>query len=256
VTRLPTVAPQGDCWNRIGVHGDRSCPELAQYVHCQNCPVFAAAGRRFLDAPTPPGYLDEWAERLAAPAEEAAADLEGVVVFRLADEWLALSVHALVEVTTPRPVHRVPHRGGLLAGLVNIRGELCLCVHLAKLLGVEPRSPTPKGPVALPPSRNGPRALGLADGTADRSPAVADAARQATPQARLLVVCREEERWVFPVDAVEKVVRVPRAEVARPPATVGRAVAHLARGVFSWRGRPIGLLDDARLFEALRGRLR
>jgi chemotaxis-related protein WspD len=256
VTRLPTVAPQGDCWNRIGVRGDRSCPELAQYVHCQNCPVFAAAGRRFLDAPTPPGYLDEWAERLAAPAEEAASDLEGALVFRLADEWLALSVHALVEVTTPRPVHRVPHRGGLLAGLVNIRGELCLCVHLAKLLGIEPRAGGPGGALELPPSRNGPRALGLANGAGERSPAVAAPAPPAVSAARLLVVRRDEERWVFPVDAVEKVVRVPRAEVARPPATVGRAAAHLARGVFSWRDRLVGLLDDARLFEALRGRLR
>jgi chemotaxis-related protein WspD len=256
VTRLPTVVPQGDCWNRIGVRGDHSCPELAQYVHCQNCPVFAAAGRRFLDAPTPPGYLDEWAERLAAPVEEAAADLEGALVFRLADEWLALSVHALVEVTTPRPVHRVPHRGGLLAGLVNIRGELSLCVHLAKLLGIEPRSGGANGAAALPPSRNGPRALGLANGAGARDLAVAATARQAVSPARLLVVRRDEERWVFPVDAVEKVVRVPRAEVARPPATVGRAAAHLARGVFSWHGRLVGLLDDARLFEALRGRLR
>jgi chemotaxis-related protein WspD len=254
---LPSVPPQGDCWNRIGVRGDRSCPELAQYVHCQNCPVFAAAGRRFLDAPTPPGYLDEWTERLAAPAEEAAADLEGVLVFRLADEWLALSVHALVEVTTPRPVHRVPHRGGLLAGLVNVRGELCLCVHLARLLGVEQKAAEPSGAVASAPSRNGPRALPLANGVAgDGPPPTAEKARPAASAARLLVVRRDEERWVFPVDAVEKVVRVPRGEVGRPPATVGRAVAHLARGVFAWHGRPVGLLDDARLFEALRGRLR
>jgi hypothetical protein len=133
---------------------------------------------------------------------------------------------------------------------------LCLCVHLAKLLGVEPRSPAPNGAVAPAPSRNGPRALGLADGAGGRSPAVAEAARQAVVPARLLVVRRDEERWVFPVDAVEKVVRVPRAEVARPPATVGRAATHLARGVFSWHGRLVGLLDDARLFEALRGRLR
>jgi chemotaxis-related protein WspD len=249
VTRLPTVGPQGDCWNQIGVRGDRSCPELAQHVHCQNCPVFAAAGRRFLDAPTPPGYLDEWTERLAAPVEEAAADLEGVLVFRLADEWLALSVHALVEVTAPRPVHRVPFRGGLLAGLVNIRGELCLCAHLAKLLGIE-RPAGPSNGEAPAPSRNGPRALSQADGKA------AEKARQAAPSERLLVARRDEERWVFPVDAVEKVVRVPRGEVGRPPATVGRAAAHLSRGVFTWHGRLVGLLDDARLFEALRGRLR
>ena len=30
-----------DCWNRIGVRGDRSCPELARVIHCHNCPVFS-----------------------------------------------------------------------------------------------------------------------------------------------------------------------------------------------------------------------
>ena len=52
------------------------------------------------------------------------------------------------------------------------------------------------------------------------------------------------------------VVRVPRSAVVRPPATVARAVAHLSRGVFPWEGHLVGLLDDARLFEALRARLR
>src|SRR5262245_44491396 len=118
MTALPLAAGT-DCWNRIGVRGDRSCPELAKVVHCHNCPVFAAAGRRFLDAPSPPGYLDEWTDRLAAPPELAASDLQSVLVFRLGEEWLALPARVLVEVTTPRPVRRVPHRGGLLAGLVN-----------------------------------------------------------------------------------------------------------------------------------------
>src|SRR3954447_825393 len=138
-----------DCWNTIGVRGDRSCPELVQYVHCQNCPVFAAAGRRFLDAPSPPGYLDEWTERLAAPADAAAGDVESVLLFRLGDEWLALPVRALAEVTTPRPIHRVPFRGGLIAGLVTIRGELALCVHLTRLLGIDPAAAAP------PAGRNG-----------------------------------------------------------------------------------------------------
>lgn len=214
MTPLPTT----DCWNVIGVHGDCSCPELAEFVHCHNCPVFAAAGRRFLDAPSPPGYLEEWTERLAAPADAAATDLESVLVFRLADERLALSVHALVEVTTPRTVHRVPFRGGLLAGLVNIRGELHLCAHLAKLLGI-----------AAAPS-NGAQ--------------------------RLLVARRDAERWAFPVDAVEQVCRVPRADIGQPPTTVGRSATHLSRGVFAWDGGPVGLLDDGRVFDALRTRLR
>src|SRR3954452_3652508 len=146
--------PVDDCWNKIGVRGDRSCPELAEFVHCHNCPVFAAAGRRFLDAPSPPGYLEEWTERLAAPIEEIAADREGALVFRLADEWLALPVPVLVEVTTLRPVHRVPHRAGLLAGVVSIRGELYLCAHLGKLLGADRKSTAPD---TAEPSRNGDR---------------------------------------------------------------------------------------------------
>lgn len=223
MTPLPTLAPATDCWNRIGIRGDRSCPELTEFVHCHNCPVFAAAGRRFLDAPSPSGYLEEWADRLAAPVDDAASELESVLVFRLADERLALSVHALVEVTTPRTVHRVPFRGGLLAGIVNIRGELYLCAHLAKLLGIEPRS--------------------AGGGTANGSN-------------RILVARRDADRWAFPVDAVEEVCRVPRVEIAPPPTTVGRATSHLSRGVFVWDGGPVGLLDDVRLFDALRARLR
>src|SRR5258706_152676 len=30
------------CWNRIGVRGDGSCPELARHVHCRHCPAFGA----------------------------------------------------------------------------------------------------------------------------------------------------------------------------------------------------------------------
>ena len=52
----PPPGTPSDCWNHIGVRGDRSCPLLPPVVHCQNCAVFSAAGRRFLDAPSPPGY--------------------------------------------------------------------------------------------------------------------------------------------------------------------------------------------------------
>jgi chemotaxis-related protein WspD len=256
VISLPTRALPVDCWNTIGVRGDRSCPELAKVVHCQNCPVFAAAGRRFLDAPFPPGYLEEWTQRLAAPVEDQAVNLESVLVFRIVDEWLALPVHVLVEVTTARPIHRVPYRAGLLAGLVNIRGELYLCVHLAKLLGIQ--TPGGDGPGAVRPSTDDPgaRQLPARPLPNGRAQAVPEPSRSAVPPARLLVVRRDTDCWVFPVDAVEKVVRIPRDNMGPPPATVGRAVAHLSRGVTSWNGRPVGLLDDARLFEALRARLR
>ena len=87
---LSVIDPPEQCWNRIGVRGDRSCPELLKFTHCNNCPVFAAAGRRFLDAPSPAGYLDEWTTRLAARDDTREGDESSVLVFRLGDEWLAL----------------------------------------------------------------------------------------------------------------------------------------------------------------------
>ena len=210
---MKPLAVVDDCWSRIGVWGDGSCPELARVVHCHNCPVFAAAGRRFLDAPSPDGYLAEWTRRLAAPLEEEEAGRTGVLVFRLAEEWLALPVAVLCEVASPRPVHRVPHRAGSLAGLANIRGELLLCARLGKVLGI---------------------------------------AHDEAGAARLLVCRREGERWVFPTDEVDQVHHLPASGLAPPPATLARARAHLTRAVFAHRGRAVGLLDDARLFAKLR----
>jgi chemotaxis-related protein WspD len=228
---LPLAAPVTDCWNRIGVRGDRSCPELVRVVHCHNCPVFAAAGRRFLDAPSPEGYLNEWTGRLAAPEEEAGGDVHGVLIFRLGEEWLALAVRALVEATSPRPIHRIPHRGGPLAGLVNIRGELHLCIRLAEVLGVRGALDTVAGGEAC--------ALGGRRG-----------------HARFLVVRRDTEGWVFPVDEVDQVHRLPARDLRVVPATVGRSLAHLTRGVFAWQGRSVGWLDEVKLFQNLRARLR
>src|SRR5947208_15363844 len=121
---LPVVAvnAQTDCWHRIGVWGNRSCPELLKVVHCHNCPVFAAASRGFLDAPPPENYLEEWTGRLAAPIEEPATDLQSVLIFRLGEEWLALRVQVLLEVSNPRSIHRIHHRPGLLACVLKLCG--------------------------------------------------------------------------------------------------------------------------------------
>src|SRR5262245_45750998 len=226
--RLPVLAAPAveDCWNKIGIRGDRSCPELARVVHCHNCPVFARAGRAFLDAPSPEGYQEEWTRRLTSVVEEPASDLISVLIFRIGEEWLALPVALLVEVTTPRVVHRIPHRGGLLAGLVNIRGELHLCAHLDGLLGLTRTIAPGAGPAG------------------------------SSARARLLVTRREAERWVFPVEEVDQVHRVAARELTGVPATLGRAVGRMARGVFNWRERPVGLLDEGRLFGALRTRVR
>jgi chemotaxis-related protein WspD len=218
-----------DCWNRIGVQGDRSCPELPGVVHCQNCPVFAAAGRRFLDGQPPSGYLEEWGQRLIAPLEAIATDLQSVLIFRIDEEWLALRVQVLLEVTGTRAIHRIPHRAGLLAGLVNIRGELHLCVQLAQLLGI---------------------------GTGRSGPQAGPDTSRELARRRLIVVQRDSDRWVFPVDEVDQVYRFSGAQLRGAPATLARAAGKLTQGIFVWRERSIGYLDDARLFQVLRANIR
>jgi len=216
--------PLPDCWRVIGVSGDRSCPELERFVHCRNCPVLADAARVFFDRAAPPGYLESWREILEEPAMTVAGDATSVLVFRIAGEWLALPAAVLVEVTTVRAVHRVPHRtGGTLAGLVNVRGQLQLCMSMHVLLGL-PGRPAEAGPAA-----------------------------------RLLVVERAgggtSERWVLGVDEVAGMQRVPRAALRPLPATVGHAAAHCSSALFDWQERAVALLDEGPLFDALRDRV-
>ena len=221
------VAPMENCWRHVGVSGDRSCPELATFIHCRNCPVLTSAARRFFDRPAPAGYLDAWREILEQPEVARDTDARSVLVFRLGDEWLALPTAVLAEVTSPRQLHRVPHRSGVeLAGIVNIRGQLQVCVRLEGLLGL---------------------------------PAPAESIHVATSTARLLVVERAgdrgPERWVFRVDEVAGVHRVPGQSLRDVPATVSGAGARATTALFSWHDRTVGLLDVSRLLDGLHRRI-
>jgi chemotaxis-related protein WspD len=164
---------------------------------------------------------------LKVPLDDADQDFETVMVFRLADEWLALRVAVLVEVTTTRPIHRIPHRTGFLAGIANIRGELQLCARLDLVLGMKRDNDVSS--VAAGEEQN---------------------------KSRLMVVQSEGERWVFPVDEVDEVFRFPIGELRNVPATLARSHQRLAKGVFQSKGRAVGLLDDGRLFPLLRGKIR
>lgn len=219
------AAPIDECWRRIGVMGDRTCPELETHVHCRNCPVMAAAARRFFDRAAPEGYLEGWSSILEEPGDGPEPDLASLLVFRVADEWLALPTLALVEVTTPRACHRVPHRtGGVLEGIVNVRGQLQLCISIHRLLGIE--SP-PAGSLS---------------------------------SERLLVVERPAsggaDRWVFRVDEVAGVLRVERGTMRAVPATVSQSGARFCEAIFDREGDVVGVLDEARFFDGILSQVR
>jgi chemotaxis-related protein WspD len=217
---LPVTTLLDDCWNRIGVNGDRTCPELEAHVHCRNCPVFSRAARSFFDRKAPEGYLAEWSELLGRPSGNGAIDDSALLVFRLGAEWLALALSVVSEVTAPRPVHRVPHRTNrVFSGLVSLRGQLQLCVSLHGLLEVEPPDP----------------------------------AVESLASPRLVVIRREAETWAFPADEVLGVHRVAREKLQKVPSTLANPTGSFCRAVFAWdEGRSVDVLEETRVFEALR----
>jgi chemotaxis-related protein WspD len=219
-----TPAPLLDCWNRIGISGDRSCPELSTHIHCRNCPVFESGARSFFERPAPEGYLDEWARALDAEVKPPDADDISLLVFRLGVEWLALPTKTVVEVTEPRPVHLVPHRSNeVVTGLINLRGRLQLQVSLHGLLGVARDEP----PRAQP-------------------------ARHTAAVPRLVVIQGDGQTWVFTSDEVLGIHRFSRGKVSAVPSTLANPANSFSEAVIDWEGKSVGLLDRQRLFAALR----
>jgi len=209
-----------DCWNQIGVRGDRSCPELVQHVHCRNCPVYVAAARALLDRELPAGDLAARSSRVAKAKRVTDGETQSVVMFRLGGEWLALPTAAVSEVADIRPVHSLPHRrGGAILGVASVRGELLVCVSLMRLLGLERTAPEPPGQRAV--------------------------------HQRLLVLRRDLIRAICPADEVHAVQRINPADLQDVPATVGKAPGRLSRAIIPWRGHSVGLLDDHLLFQSL-----
>ena len=127
-----------DCWNKIGVRGNGSCPELEQHIHCRNCPVYSAAAKAFLDRDLPEDHLEEWSSHFARQKHGDDRATDCLLIFRIGFEWLALPPTLFQEVVDLRPIHSLPHRrSGSVLGLVNVRGELLVCVSLGHMLGVE-----------------------------------------------------------------------------------------------------------------------
>ncbi|SDQ18652.1 chemotaxis-related protein WspD [Paraburkholderia fungorum] len=212
-----------DCWNRIGVRGDSSCERLDEYVRCLNCPVFETAAAKLLERPIPLVDLSQHDSRSPEPRapHNAQGASDSFLVFRIGDEWLALPTSIFKRIVQTRPIHTLPHRQHrAVLGVVNVQGELLVCLSLARLLGFEPDAAAPEG-----------------------------RARHDLP--RLLVVSRDEEHAVFPVDQVDGVHRLTSATFCAPPATLSQAAAAHTRAVAPWRGMSVGLLDADALFDTL-----
>jgi chemotaxis-related protein WspD len=216
---IPVQVVSGhSCWREIGVYGDRSCKRLPEYVHCRNCPVFAAAARESLGrkyAVQPEELTSQWQTR-----DRRAQTRLSALVFKLGNEWLGIDSHVLVEVAQSKSVRRIAHRvTGMIEGMVNIRGELQLCLSLRELLGIEPAPPL------------------------------------SGERARLIVVREDRQQgqaWVFRANHVRSVMGYSADQMAAPAATLNANLSRHVDGVLMAEGLSISVLKNALLFEALR----
>jgi chemotaxis-related protein WspD len=186
----------------------------------------AQTARNLLDRPLPPGYREEWARHFARSdrglkgQDTASDDSKTVMIFRLGEEWLALPTGILHDVVEPKPVRSLPHRrDAIVLGLVNIRGELLLCVSLHALLHIEDKATT-------------------------RS-ARADSLR------RLVVMGRKDRRLAFAADETYGVQRYDRSAVLAVPATISMAASAFTTSMLIWEDRSVGCLDETLVLDML-----
>lgn len=211
--------PDQSCWTRIGVWGNRTCPELPRVVHCRNCEVYGAGGRRLLDRQAPTGYIESCTAALAEDEVVSKAVTVPHLVFRVGQAWFAFLATSLREITEPSVVRSVPHRArDILRGLVNVRGELYPCVSLHNLFDEE----MPKGHLRT---------------------------------ARFLVARWAGDDWVFPVDEVDGVKDLSEEEIEPLPVTVTNLPVVYTQGLFHVGDKTVAIIAEELFFGSLLRRI-
>jgi chemotaxis-related protein WspD len=204
-----------DCWNRIGIHGDKSCPLLSEHIHCRNCAVYSTAATRLLDR-----YALQQDDRVqVSNTVESEVKTRSLLMFRLGEEWLGLATRCLVEVAPLQAIHSLPHqRSGALLGVANVRGALVACLSLVELLGLDGISNVAPGTRVMP---------------------------------RMLIIAAHGGPVVVPVDEVDGIHAIDEQILDAASRSGTQASAKYTRGVLPFKGRSLRWLDEEQLLSAV-----
>ena len=212
-----------DCWNKIGVWSDKKtlCPKLEDVIHCRNCEVYSAAGRTVLERKLPEDYEENWAEVYAGNKKEKISGAESITIFRLGNEWLALPTNIIEEVSDVSVIHSIPHqRTTVLKGLMNLRGQMSICVSLGQLLEIEKYNKDN------------------------------DDIRNRTYE-RIIAINHNKSSFVFLVSEVKSTYRLRPGELKEPHSTLSHAKGTFTKGILSWENKDVAYLDTELLFYTL-----
>lgn len=216
-----------DCWNSIGVwrSSDVKCKKLDEVIHCYNCDVYSNAGRTLLNRPAPTGYREDWTAILAAENKSKENNLQSAVVFRLGIEWLSLPVNLINEITLLRKIYDIPHnKNKKIRGMVNIRGELIICMSLGNLLGVEKPDEV----------------------HADEEHSIN----------RLITIKEKNGQIVFPVTEIDGIIHYDKAKLTPAPDTIRKSDMSFIEGMTIVKNKNIGCIDHVALMEKIERNLK
>jgi len=204
-----------DCWNRIGVHGDKSCPLLSEHIHCRNCAVYSAAATRLLDR-----YALQQDDRVQhSVTVDTEVKTRSLLMFRLGEEWLGLATRSLVEVAPLQAIHSLPHqRSRALLGVANVRGALVACLSLVELLGLDATNSVASGARVMP---------------------------------RMLIIAAHGGPVVVPVDEVDGIHAIDELILDAASQSGTQASGKYTRGVLPFKGRSLRWLDEEQLLSAV-----
>lgn len=184
--------------------------------------------KKLLNREIPDDYIEESTDILMHEQQQTPISQISVLIFRLEEEWFALDISALNEILGNRPIHCIPHRSEkILAGLVNIRGQLKLCISMQHLLGV----------------------LGAKE-KSDKN-----FCGTKNPGRFFVEMAHQNSTWVFPVDEIYNIQYFDINQITNIPDTLAKSDSNLLKGILKVGARNIGYLDVDLIFKEISRRL-
>lgn len=200
-----------DCWNTIGVwrQGAEICPRLSSVVHCRNCDVYINAGLSLLDREVPDSYTDDNSKIYNVANLVTNCEYISCLIFRLGNEWHAIKSAILNEICEISAIHSIPHNTrSALEGLVNIHGEMQICISLAQLI------------IKEKPLNNNHKI-----------------------KSRLVLIQLDSGKYTFHACEIMGIYPISTLELVTPPATIANADQQLTEAVFKFNDQSVGLIN-------------
>ena len=147
------------------------------------------------------------------------------IVFRLGAEWLSLPVSMINEITMLRSIYDIPHNSNnKIRGMVNIRGELIICMSLGNLLGVEKPDE--------------------------------DLIEEERSINRLIMIRDNKGYIVFPVSEICGIMHYNQKTISPPPDTVKKSRLDFVTGITDFNDKSIGCIDHEKLITCIQETLK